>query len=257
MPKRTSNPEYRRRRAEVLEGNPLCHWCKKAPATEADHVIPHDLVGDDTPIVASCKPCNAQRGAIYLAQKKAHVQHQRNEALGLQDGNKTPKPKNPENFLKNMIKLKDILLEGGNLFADAVGIKQSEVMPTVKKIETDILKPLGLIGFGTDCFILGSAGKKPADQLSGDLDIGIDLLNDTLSHLLNDIFNLFISKLCHSNHAFFRTVLRTTFLAALRAGLTATGFSIGNSSVALGTKPKRSRIHVKIKFIVRPINIQH
>jgi hypothetical protein len=74
-----------------------------------------------------------------------------------------------------MIKLKNILLEGGNLFADAVGIKQNEVMPTVKKIETDILKPLGLIGFGTDCFILGSAGKKPADQLSGDLDIGISL----------------------------------------------------------------------------------
>jgi len=84
----------------VLEGNPLCHWCKKAPATEADHLLPFDMVGDDTPIVASCKPCNAQRGAIYLAQKKAHVQHQRNEALGLQDGNKTPKPKNPENFLK-------------------------------------------------------------------------------------------------------------------------------------------------------------
>ena len=100
MPKRTTNPEYRRRRAEVLEGNPLCHWCKKAPATEADHVIPHDLVGDDTPIVASCKPCNAQRGAIYLAQKKAHVQHQRNEALGLQDGKRTPKPKQPETFLK-------------------------------------------------------------------------------------------------------------------------------------------------------------
>ena len=89
MPKRTSNPEYRRRRAEVLEGNPLCHWCKKAPATEADHLLPYDLVGDDTPIVASCKPCNAQRGAIYLAQKKAHVQHQRNEALGLQDGKTT------------------------------------------------------------------------------------------------------------------------------------------------------------------------
>ena len=101
MPKRTSNPEYRRRRAEVLEGNPLCHWCKKAPATEADHVLPYDLVGDDTPIVASCKPCNAQRGAIYLAQKKAHVQHQRNEALGLQDGRPTPKQKQPQNFLKN------------------------------------------------------------------------------------------------------------------------------------------------------------
>ena len=100
MPKRTSNPEYRKRRAEVLEGNPTCHWCKKAPATEADHLLPFDMVGDDTPLVASCKPCNAQRGAIYLAQKKAHVNHQRNEALGLQDGKQTPKPKQPENFLK-------------------------------------------------------------------------------------------------------------------------------------------------------------
>ena len=100
MPKRTSDPEYRRRRAEVLEGNPLCHWCKKAPATEADHVVPFDLAGDDTPLVASCKPCNAQRGAVYLAQKKANTTHQRNEALGLQDGKRTPKPKQTETFLK-------------------------------------------------------------------------------------------------------------------------------------------------------------
>ena len=41
-----------------------------------------------------------------------------------------------------MIKLKDILLEGGNLFPDSVGIKQNEVMPTVKKIETDVFKHL-------------------------------------------------------------------------------------------------------------------
>jgi hypothetical protein len=96
-----------------------------------------------------------------------------------------------------MIKLKDILLEGGNLFADAVGIKQSEVMPTVKKIETDILKPLGLIGFGTDCFILGSAGKKPADQLSGDLDIGIsmDQIASANSLKLSDVLNWVSDKL--------------------------------------------------------------
>lgn len=72
-----------------------------------------------------------------------------------------------------MIKLKDILIEGGHLFPEVVGIKQSEVEATVKAVETTILKKLGLKGLGVDCFLLGSAGKKPSDQLSGDLDIGI------------------------------------------------------------------------------------
>ena len=96
-----------------------------------------------------------------------------------------------------MIKLKDILVEGGNLFPDSVGIKQNEVMPTVKKIETDVLKPLGLIGLGTDCFILGSAGKKPADQLSGDLDIGIssDQIAASNGLKLSEVFNWLIDKL--------------------------------------------------------------
>jgi hypothetical protein len=96
-----------------------------------------------------------------------------------------------------MIKLKDILLEGGNLFPDVVGIKQSEVMPTVKKIEIDILKPLGLVGFGTDCFILGSAGKNPADQLSGDLDIGMsmDQIASANELKLSGVFNWLSDKL--------------------------------------------------------------
>jgi hypothetical protein len=96
-----------------------------------------------------------------------------------------------------MIKLKDILLEGGNLFPDSVGIKQNEVMPTVKKIETDVLKPLGLIGLGTDCFILGSAGKKAADQLSGDLDIGIssDQIASSNNLKLSEVFDWLMDKL--------------------------------------------------------------
>lgn len=96
-----------------------------------------------------------------------------------------------------MIKLKNILLEGGNLFPGSAGIKQNEVMPTVKQIETDVLKPLGLIGLGTDCFILGSAGKKPADQLSGDLDIGIssDQIASANSLKLSEVFNWLINKL--------------------------------------------------------------
>ena len=96
-----------------------------------------------------------------------------------------------------MIKLKKLLKESGNLFPDAVGIKQSEVTATVSKIETVVLKPLGLIGFGTDCFILGSAGKKSADQLSGDLDIGvsIDQLASANSLKLSDVFDWLIQKL--------------------------------------------------------------
>ena len=96
-----------------------------------------------------------------------------------------------------MIKLKKLLTEGGNMFPDAVGIKQNEIPATVSKIETVVLKPLGLIGFGTDCFILGSAGKKPADQLSGDLDIGvsIDQLASANSLKLSDVLDWLIKEL--------------------------------------------------------------
>ena len=69
--KRTANPAYRKRRAELLRDKPLCHWCKRRPATEADHVVPYDIAGDDTELVPSCKPCNAKRGAIYKARKNA------------------------------------------------------------------------------------------------------------------------------------------------------------------------------------------
>lgn len=99
MSDRTADKEHRRRRAELLEGNPLCHWCNKAPATEADHLIPYDVNGDDTPLVPACKPCNSRRGAIYLASKKAAVSHARNEALGLSDP-KQKRSKDNDIFLK-------------------------------------------------------------------------------------------------------------------------------------------------------------
>ena len=72
-----------------------------------------------------------------------------------------------------MIKLKTLIVEGGNLFDGTTGIKQSEVNSTVKQIETTVLKKLGLVGIDTDSFVLGSAGKKSEKELSGDLDIGI------------------------------------------------------------------------------------
>lgn len=93
MTKRTSDPAYRKRRAEVLEGSPLCHWCKRAPATEADHLIEYDIAGDDSPLVPACKPCNSRRGAEYLSGKRTHQQRIRENALaGI-------KPENNESFL--------------------------------------------------------------------------------------------------------------------------------------------------------------
>ena len=101
MSKRTSSPEFRRRRAELLQGNPLCHWCNKAPATEADHLIPYDLVGDDTELVPACKPCNSRRGAQYINGNRTAQAHSRAEHLGL-DPTQKPKAKqnNHELFLK-------------------------------------------------------------------------------------------------------------------------------------------------------------
>ena len=101
MSKRTSDPEFRRRRAELLEGNPLCHWCHKAPATEADHLIPFDIVGDDSPLVPACKSCNSRRGAEHVNGKRTAQAHARAEHLGL-DPTSKPKAKqtNQELFLK-------------------------------------------------------------------------------------------------------------------------------------------------------------
>ena len=33
------DPTYKRNRASILAGSPDCHWCGKAKATQADHLI--------------------------------------------------------------------------------------------------------------------------------------------------------------------------------------------------------------------------
>ena len=38
MTKRNS-PEFMRNRRIALENEPICHWCRKAPSTEADHLL--------------------------------------------------------------------------------------------------------------------------------------------------------------------------------------------------------------------------
>ena len=46
MTKRNT-PEFMRNRRIVLEHEPICHWCHKAPSTEADHLIEVDRGGTD------------------------------------------------------------------------------------------------------------------------------------------------------------------------------------------------------------------
>jgi len=92
MTKRNS-PEFMRNRRIVLENEPICHWCHKAPSTEADHLIEVDRGGTDDleNLCGSCKKCNATRGNRYLNQKRTAQQHARLEHLRL-DPKTTKRP---------------------------------------------------------------------------------------------------------------------------------------------------------------------
>jgi hypothetical protein len=96
---RKQTQQYRTNRAAILDGNPPCHWCGGI-ATQADHLIEHDAGGDDSTdnLVPSCRTCNSKRGALYVNNKTAQRQAQRNQALNApakQTQNETQKP----NFL--------------------------------------------------------------------------------------------------------------------------------------------------------------
>ena len=87
MPRRTADPTYRKNRQQLLRDKPLCHWCKKQPATQADHVIEHDKGGsnDLDNLVPSCAKCNGRRGARYGNAKRTAQHTKRN-------GNRPGKP---------------------------------------------------------------------------------------------------------------------------------------------------------------------
>jgi 5-methylcytosine-specific restriction protein A len=61
--KHGSSAAWRRMRLAVLSEEPVCHWCRSAPATEADHVIPRAAGGSDarTNLVGCCRDCNLAR----------------------------------------------------------------------------------------------------------------------------------------------------------------------------------------------------
>jgi 5-methylcytosine-specific restriction endonuclease McrA len=97
--------KYKQARAELLADNPLCHWCKKAPATELDHLIETDKGGSiDDGYVAACKPCNSRRGAQHLNNRRANQTQARNKAMGTQTQNQ----KNTTEFLDEAKPLTDL-----------------------------------------------------------------------------------------------------------------------------------------------------
>ena len=74
---------YRRNRALILQGSPICVYCRQRPATEADHVIEVDRGGDSSleNLVPSCKPCNSRKGANYLNAKNTRQLEARKAAM--------------------------------------------------------------------------------------------------------------------------------------------------------------------------------
>jgi hypothetical protein len=94
---------YKQARAELLRDQPICHWCKRNPATELDHLVESDKGGTiEDGYVASCKPCNSARGATYRNKKLANAKHAREKAINdflyateMPPSPKTPKPQNP------------------------------------------------------------------------------------------------------------------------------------------------------------------
>jgi 5-methylcytosine-specific restriction endonuclease McrA len=82
MANRKTTPTYRAARAQLLTGNPPCHWCGGI-ATEADHLIEHDMNGADTidNLVPACKPCNSRRGQAYKAKRDALVKQNREKSF--------------------------------------------------------------------------------------------------------------------------------------------------------------------------------
>jgi 5-methylcytosine-specific restriction endonuclease McrA len=75
-------PIYRKARAELLRDQPICHWCRKNPASELDHLVESDKGGTiEDGYVASCKKCNSARGATYQNRKLANAKQNREKAI--------------------------------------------------------------------------------------------------------------------------------------------------------------------------------
>ena len=95
----SGNPIYTTKRwkelrAQVIQDEPVCHWCRRAPSSQADHVTELDQGCDPydrANIVGSCASCNARRGAIYVNKKTATRIQNRNK-ISFSPKHNTPSP---------------------------------------------------------------------------------------------------------------------------------------------------------------------
>lgn len=76
--------------------------------------------------------------------------------------------------MKRYVKLfEQFIFESGNSVDNAVPFKQDQVESTISWVEKNVFSQIGLVGLSDDAAILGSAGKKLADQTSGDIDLAV------------------------------------------------------------------------------------
>ena len=73
--------EYRKQRARLLKGNPLCHWCRERVATTADHVPALAEFPDPAlwvgVLVPACLKCNSSRGQRLAQARKVKPKRSR------------------------------------------------------------------------------------------------------------------------------------------------------------------------------------
>jgi hypothetical protein len=85
----------------------------------------------------------------------------------------------------------NLLNEGGNAVSNVVPIRSEDTIPTLKDIDTKILKRFLKLK-GKDWAALGSTGKKLPGQTSGDIDLAVDI-NKIANHYkipLDKVFDL-------------------------------------------------------------------
>lgn len=76
--------------------------------------------------------------------------------------------------MKQYVKLfEQFILESGNSVENAQPFRQDQVQPTIDWVAKNIFPEIGLVGINDDSAVLGSAGKKLADQTSGDIDLAV------------------------------------------------------------------------------------
>jgi len=98
-----STAQWKALRKQVLEEEPTCHWCHRAPSTQADHLVELDNGGDPYSrdnLVGSCASCNASRGARHVNRKTARRMQARDAAptrVFFSDTTNTPTP-HPESL---------------------------------------------------------------------------------------------------------------------------------------------------------------